>query len=244
MTMRRMLAPCLAAMVLASPAVLQAQQNPEEVAQAYFAHFRAGEMDRVAALMHPRPLESFRTFMLQMMGEDGLDETPLAGRDDLATMPADSFFLAFTESAGAQEEFGDMFSTLEVQPLGHVAQGDSLAHVVYSARLEFMNQQAQQTTVLTLRRHRGTWLVDPGDGLMNMMGGGLMMLMMSAGMQAGILGGLDMDDDHDEDMDDDYDHDEEDDEDDDDEDDDEDEDDDDEDDDEDEDEDDDDPPAS
>lgn len=214
MTIRGWLAMGLAA-VLASPAALPAQQSPEEVAAAYFAHFRAGEMNRAVALMHPRALESFRTVMLGMIGEDELEETPLAGRDDIATMPADSFYLAFFQGVGEDDDFTAMFRTLNVQPLGHVLQGDSLAHVVYSAGMDFMNQQTQQTAVLTVRRHRGGWLVDPGDGLASMVGGGLISLIMAAGMQAGMaagFGGMDyfnvgVDVDHDSDDDDDEDHD-------------------------------------
>lgn len=204
MTMRRLLSPWLvAAMAVVSPAALGAQQTPEEVAQAYFAHLRAGEMDRVAALMHPRALESFRTLMLEFLDDEDMADTPFGDREDLAGMPADSFYLALMHVSHEEDEFRDLLHTLEVQPLGHVMQGDSLAHVVYAARMAFMDQQTQQTTVLTLRRHRGAWLVDPGDGLMSVMGGGLMMLMMNAGMQAGMMGGLDMDMDVDIDLDDD-----------------------------------------
>lgn len=186
MTIRRWLAACAAALVPAVPAA--AQQSPEAVAQAYFAHYRAGEMDRVAALMHPRALESFRGFLLEMGGEM-LDDTPLAGRD-LSTIPVDSIFLAFTEGeeAGDDEGFAEVFGTLDVQTLGHVLQGDSLAHVVYVGRLEFMGQPVQQTTLITLRRHDRGWLVDPGDGFLAIMGGGMMTLFMNAGMQAGMAG--------------------------------------------------------
>src|SRR3712207_8198905 len=111
-------------------------------------------MDRVVALMHPRALESFRTMMVGFIGDDALDDTPLAGREDLSTMPADSFYLVMMSGMGEDNDFSEMFRTLEMQPLGHVLQGDSLAHVVYSASLGFMDQATQQTTVLTLRRHR------------------------------------------------------------------------------------------
>jgi hypothetical protein len=210
MTIRRWLGACAAAVVLAWPAAAAAQQSPEEVAQAYLTHFRAGEVSRVAALTHPRALESFRTVILQMVGDEDLSDSPLAEVGDVETMSGQELFVTFMGFAAEDQEFSSMFSTLEVQPLGHVAQGDSLAHVVYGARLAFMNQQAQQMMVITLRRQGSTWLVDPGDGLMNMMGGGLMTLVMSAGMQAGMAEGMGMDDgdedhDHDEDMDEDED---------------------------------------
>lgn len=200
MTVRGWLGACAAAVVLASPAALAAQQQtPEEMARAYFAHLRAGEVNRVAELTHPRALQSFQALMMRMVGEEELESMAFGGRDDVASMPADSFFLGFMATAGQEEDFTSMFNTLEVEPLGHVTQGDSLAHVVYLARLAFMSQQAQQTMILTLRRHLGGWLVDPGDGPMNMLGGGLMTLMVTAGMQAGMTGALDGGHDHDED---------------------------------------------
>lgn len=185
MTIRRWLGACAAAVLIVPPAAAQ-QQSPEEVAQAYFAHFRAGEMDRVTALTHPRTLESFRTFMLGMLGDEIQEHERFEGRTDLATMPADSFYLAFIEPDDDDEGIDVMFQTLEVQPLGHVMQGDSVAHVVYTARVALMDQPTAQTMVLTLRRHRNAWLVDPGEGMMGLIGG-LMPLMMSAGMQAGML---------------------------------------------------------
>jgi hypothetical protein len=72
-------------------------------------------------------------------------------------------------------------------------------------RMEFMDQPVQQTTLITLRRHDRGWLVDPGDGFLAIMGGGMMTLFMNAGMQAGMAGfadALDEADDHDHDDDD------------------------------------------
>jgi hypothetical protein len=202
MTIRRWLGVCAAAVLIVSPAAAQ-QQSPEEVAQAYFAHFRAGEMDRVTALTHPSTLESFRTFMLEMLGDEIQEHERFGGRTDLATMPADSFYLAFIEADDDDDGMDVVFQTLEVQPLGHVMQGDSVAHVVYSARIALMDHPTAQTMVLTMRRHRNAWLVDPGEGMMGLIGG-LMPLMMSAGMQAGMLNRFEDDD---SDWDDDIDHD-------------------------------------
>lgn len=158
-------------------------------------------MDRVVALMHPRALESFRDFVAQLGGDGPLQDTPLAGRD-LASVPADSVFLAFMRGTdgAADEQLDEMFGGLEVQTLGHVPQGDSLAHVVYVGRLALMEQQVQHTALLTLRRYGDGWRVDPGDGPMAALGG-VMTLFMQAGMQAGMagLGGMDGGHDHDDD---------------------------------------------
>jgi hypothetical protein len=203
MTIRRWLGACAAVAVLAWPGAAAAQQqSPEEVAQAYFAHFRAGEVDRVAALMHPRALESFRTSLLQMFDPEDMDESPLAEVGDIETMSAQELFVSLMSVASEDSDLTGVLGTLEVQPLGHVPQGDSLAHVVYAARLAFMNQPSQQTMVLSLRRGPGGWRVDPGDGLVNVLGGGMMPLLMAAGMQAGMVEALAGDDDEEDDEDD------------------------------------------
>jgi hypothetical protein len=88
---------------------------------------------------------------------------------------------------------------LQVQPLGHVMQGDSVAYVVSEASTKFSGVSARQVTVVTLRRHQSRWLVDPGSNLMDMLVGGMTSLLMAAGMEAGMAGvfaGDDEDHDH------------------------------------------------
>lgn len=58
-------------------------------------------------------------------------------------------------------------------PLGHLAEGDSVAHVVYTGRGRFAGGTASQTMAMTLRRHEGAWRVDPGPNLAGMMGAGV-----------------------------------------------------------------------
>lgn len=194
MIIPRWTAACAAAVLALAPQALRAQQTPEAVLRAYYAHFRAGEMGGVASLTHPRAMESFRGTMLGLMaqvGEEAVQEDGMPSLEQMRTLPADSVYRLFMQGAQQeQEEFGELFATLQVEPLGHVLQGDSLAHVVYVARTDFMGHPTQQTMVATLRRHGRGWLIDPGDGLMNMMGGGVMTLVMSAAMQAGMAEGL------------------------------------------------------
>lgn len=196
----RWLAACAAAVLAAVPAALPAQQTPEQVVQAYYGHYRAGELDRVVALTHPRALEAFKSGVGRFMALTGDGEdSPFGEMGDLENMPADSAYLMFMQEMGAgeEEELEELFGALQVQPLGHVLQGDSVAHVVYDASTAFSGVTARQVMVITLRRHGSQWLVDPGDGLVGMLAGGMMPLLMTAGMEAGMAGVLDDEEDHD-----------------------------------------------
>ncbi|HEX8243772.1 MAG TPA: hypothetical protein VF541_09760 [Longimicrobium sp.] len=194
----RWLAACAAAVLAAVPAALPAQQTPEEVVQAYFGHYREGELDRVVALTHPRALEAFKSTITRLIALAGEEDSPFGEMGDLENLPADSAYLVFMRGAASEEDdFRDIFGALRVQPVGHVLQGDSVAHVVYDAATEFSGVKARQMMVITLRRHGGQWLVDPGDSLMGMLGGGMMSLLMAAGMEAGMAGMLDDEEDHD-----------------------------------------------
>lgn len=196
----RWLAVCAAAVLAAVPAVLPAQQTPEQVVQAYYGHHRAGELDRVVALTHPRALEAFKSGIgrfMALVGDEG--DSPFGEIGDLENMSADSAYLMFLQEMGSgdQEELEELFEELQVQPLGHVMQGDSVAHVVSEASTRFSGVTARQMMVTTLRRHGSRWLVDPGEGLVGMMAGGMMPLLMTAGMEAGMAGVLDDEEDHD-----------------------------------------------
>ena len=193
----RWLAAC-AAVLAAVPAALPAQQTPEEVVQAYYTHYRAGELDRVVALTHPRALEAFKSGFGRFMALAADDEdSPFGEIGDLENLPADSAYLRFMQSADEDGGFEEIFGALQVQTLGHVMQGDSVAHVVADASTAFSGVTARQVMVVTLRRHGSRWLVDPGDGLMGMMAGGMMPLLMAAGMEAGMAGMLGDEEDHD-----------------------------------------------
>jgi hypothetical protein len=194
----RWLAACAAAMLVAAQA-LPAQQTPEEVVQAYYGHYRAGELDRVVALTHPRAMESFKSGFARLMAfaADHDEDLPFGMMGDMESLPADAAYLMFMRGAGEEEGFTEILGGLQVQPLGHVMQGDSLAHVVADASPEFTGVTTRQVMVVTVRRHGAQWLVDPGDSLMGMMAAGMMPLLMAAGMEAGMTGALDEDEDHD-----------------------------------------------
>ena len=189
MRMHRWLCAAAAAVVLAAPAGLRAQQTPEQVVRAYYTHLREGDASELARLTHPAALERFKATIVDMMRASGGDtDFPLAP-EELAALPADSAYVVFMAGVGEgrnSDEMRSLMEELEIEVLGHVAQGDSAVHVVYDASGTFMETTTRQTMVVTLRRDGREWRVDPGEGLMNMMGAGVMNLLMSSAMQAGM----------------------------------------------------------
>jgi hypothetical protein len=190
MRMHRWLCAAAAAVVLATPAGLRAQQSPEQVVRAYYTHLRQGDAAELARLTHPVALERFKTTIVDMMrgGGGGDTDFPLAP-EELAALPADSAYIVFMTGVGEgmnSAEMRSLMEDLQIEVLGNVAQGDSAVHVVYDASATFMETTTRQTMVVTLRRDGREWRVDPGEGLMNMMGAGVMNLLMSSALQAGM----------------------------------------------------------
>lgn len=181
------------ALVLAAACALPwraaAQETPEEVALAYYGHFIEGRLPELTAMTHPRALESFKSTIIGAMEHDSAVDEGRPGVDELRRMRADSVYLWAIGAAPDESRIAALMAGWEMEPLGHLAQGDSVAHVVYTGRASIGGAQAAQTMAMTLRRHEGRWLVDPGDGLMGMMGSGVMYLLVAASMESQSGGG-------------------------------------------------------
>ena len=184
MTLTRLLGRALLLPALCASVGAAAQDTPEAVAQAYFAHLREGRMQEFAALTHPRALESFKTTIVAALEQDTTAEAAEMDLETLRTLPADSVYLRMLTAAPEEARLGFLMADMRMEPLGHLAQGDSVAHVVYVGRATMMGAEAAQTMAMTLRRHQGRWLVDPGDGLLGMMGSSVMYLLVAASMEA------------------------------------------------------------
>lgn len=171
------------AAVLAAPAGLRAQETPEQVAVAYFEAYRDGRLEEMTALTHPRALEWFKDALVGALEQEPAEEG-LLNVDELRVLPADSVYLRMIGAAPPENRFAALMGDVRMEPVGHVPQGDSLVHVVYIGRGAFQGVESAQTMAMTLRRHEGRWRVDPGDGLLGMMGGGVMYLLLAASMEA------------------------------------------------------------
>ncbi|MBW3573076.1 MAG: hypothetical protein KY467_18420 [Gemmatimonadetes bacterium] len=172
---------------LALPARAAAQETPEEVALAYFEHFKEGRLAELTALTHPRALAWFKNALITALEQDSADAADL-DVDALRVLPPDSVYLRMLNAAPEGNRLGALMVDMRMEPLGHLAQGDSLAHVVYVGRGNLMGAEAAQTMAVTLRRHQDRWLVDPGDGLLGMLGTSVMYLLIAATMEGRTTG--------------------------------------------------------
>ncbi|HYJ81030.1 MAG TPA: hypothetical protein VEW03_15565 [Longimicrobiaceae bacterium] len=158
--------PLVLAALLLLPRLAAAQDDgPEQVAQRYFATMRAGDWRANAALMHPQALESFKAGFVRLAAPSeaaGALEAVFGVRNvaELQAVPAAELYERFmrksvSESSGMQE----LFDTAEFQVVGHVAEGEETAHVVYRLRAVTEGMEVTRLAVITLRRHQGAWKV-------------------------------------------------------------------------------------
>lgn len=184
MTFRRTLRAIPLLALCSLPSRAAAQQTPEQVAVTYYDHFIEGRLNELAALTHPRALESFKGTILAAMEQDPSQDEGNPTADELRRMPADSVYLWAIGAAPEESRLAALMVDWRMEPLGHLPQGDSVAHVVYVGRGSVGGAQVAQTMAMTLRRHQDRWLVDPGDGLLGMLGSSVMYLMLAATMES------------------------------------------------------------
>lgn len=164
-TMRRAL-PVLMAMLLAAASGLGAQETPEQVVQRYFDTFRTGDYAANVALMHPEALESMHEMMTGMVALAGTED---AG--ELQEMFGVGTVEEFNRLSPAQlferllrwqldkPEMRQLFEGAQASVLGHVMEGDSLAHVVYRMRMSVGEVRLDQVQVAPVKRADGQWRV-------------------------------------------------------------------------------------
>lgn len=179
-TMLRAL-PVLAAALLALAPGLAAQDTPEQVAGRYFETLRTGDYAANVALMHPEALDELREMMQGLVAlagtaaaEEEVDSTfqQMFGVPDAAAFNQLSAAQVFERMLRSQLENPDMREILsgsQTTILGHVMEGDSVAHVVYRMRMSFGEMDMDQVQVTPLKRADGQWRVLLTGSLAGMM---------------------------------------------------------------------------
>lgn len=175
---------CAAALL---PVRAAAQQTPEEVAVAYYEAYRDGRLQEMTALTHPRALEWFKDTFVRALEQEGPQDDEF-NPATLRALPADSVYLRMIGGASEEQRFAAMMADVRMEPIGHLPEGDSVAHVVYVGRGTMGGAAYAQTMAITLRRHEGRWRVDPGESMIGMMGASVMYLVVAASMQDQLTG--------------------------------------------------------
>jgi hypothetical protein len=160
----------LAALVMALPHAVRAQETPEQVAERYLSSMKARDWAANAALVHPQELDSLKAAFVDVAHSD----TSTAGlralfgvstaRELEALPPAQVYQRFVAATIGEQAEMTQFLSTAVFKVLGHVSEGDS-TYVVYRVSATGGNGPMSQVTVMTLRRDGAGWKMRLTDEL-------------------------------------------------------------------------------
>lgn len=151
----------LAVATLGAPAM--AQESPESVATALTEALQTGDFEHAARLMAPDAIADFRDLIIQLAELDSSGEFAEAlfdgdAPDDFDAVSPEQAFAGFMRvlMAGSPELFG-MMSTMRVEVIGHVMEGDDLAHVVTRNQGEMLGVEYEAVDVVSVRLVDGQW---------------------------------------------------------------------------------------
>lgn len=174
MKMMRRVLPALA--VLAFAPALAAQDTPEQVVQRYFDSFRSGDYAGNVALMHPEALLSMKETMTGLIAIPGAADTPefremfgVSTMEEFNRMDPAVLMERILRSQLENPEMKEVLSTAQTTVLGHVMEGDSVAHVVYRMRMSIGEMEMDQVQVAPVKRADGQWRVLLTGSLAGMM---------------------------------------------------------------------------
>lgn len=146
-----------------------ADDVPEASANGYFKALRENKIDQFADYMHPEALDQFKNILSAVanLAKEKKSEKQflsffynITSSDQLSKLSSKDFFVAFYQGLIAQNPL--ITQTLQgavVVPLGHVKDGEDLAHVVYRITMKLENVETQKISVITLKRYQTTWRV-------------------------------------------------------------------------------------
>lgn len=158
--------PVVMAALLALAPGLMAQETPGQVVQRYFDTFRTADYATNVALMHPEALASMKETMSGLASLPGAVEDPqfkamfgVSTMDEFNRLTPSAMFERVLRSQLEQPEIREMLSSAQTTVLGHVMEGDSVAHVVYRMRMGVGEMSVDQVQVAPLKRADGQWRV-------------------------------------------------------------------------------------
>jgi hypothetical protein len=161
---------CVTSVALADPgaqATTEAAGSPEEFARRAMNYLRDDRIDDFAKAMHPDALKSFKSSMttaLKLAEKEGEGDDFLAlfhgirSREEIEKLEDAAFFAAFFRGITAlSPEIRQSLAGAETTILGHVMEGDTLAHVVYRMTLSLEGVKIAKTTVVSLQKTETGW---------------------------------------------------------------------------------------
>lgn len=159
----------LIALILPSAAPGQdaPSSTPEAVAERALLALQENRIDDFADAMHPEALKGFRKIFVELLDaaddDDQADQllTLFAGVDSveaLRTLDHHAFFVAFYKGiTQVRPELKAVLASAKLETLGHVMEGEDIAHVVYRMSAGFEGIALSKMQVLSLRRTPDGW---------------------------------------------------------------------------------------
>lgn len=170
----------MTAVVLAGALSLPAaaQETPETVLTRYWETFRTGDYAANAALMDPAALEELRDAMFRMAeavgaegGEELLEVFGVRTPEEVRTLAPALLYERMLRTTLGAGEMREVLAGSEVRVLGHVPEGEDVAHVVYRMRMGIAGMEVDQVQVAPLRRTAAGWRVQLTGSLAGMLQG-------------------------------------------------------------------------
>jgi hypothetical protein len=140
-------------------------ETPEMVTRQFGAAMRANDWVGTAELMHPQALARFRGMFLPIVAADSTGKLcerlfATTSAAEVAALPDAELFARFfrTLVSGAPELNG-MFAGADLVPVGHVLEGNDVAHVVFRMKVAAEGVTITKVQAMSLRRAGKTWRV-------------------------------------------------------------------------------------
>jgi hypothetical protein len=140
-------------------------ETPEAVTRQYGAAMRANDWVGTAQLMHPDALARFREMFLPIVTADSTGQLcdrlfATKSAAEVAALPNAELFARFfrTLVSGAPELSG-LFAGADLVPVGHVLEGNDVAHVVFRMKVAADGVTITKVQAMSLRRSGQTWRV-------------------------------------------------------------------------------------
>ena len=149
--------------LLFAPVASAQTSTPEEVAAELSQAYKDFDLERAASLMHSDALTRLQEIILEIASVDSTGEvaamfTGETDMDVINSMSAETAFVRFFEALmQIQPEIAEAFKSLETEVLGHITEGEDLAHVVTRGTVSMMGMEMTQMEVITLQRDGNEW---------------------------------------------------------------------------------------
>ena len=144
--------------------------TPESVAKRQIEAMRTLNWELVARYTHPKALEQMHSlFMPVAIAGSSAKDNPAAEEmmrivfggktaNELAAVSPTAFFkIVMSGISGATPDFKNAMTGMDVQILGHVNEGENLAHVLYRLSRSLPDGTATKIAVTTVERDGDTW---------------------------------------------------------------------------------------